>query len=93
MSIKYMHIVDTNPISGDVSKKTLYGPYTSNYWKNATGLSLMLQSISLFPRTARTNVSLRDEKGRFISYKNCQEEIKQVFLNLTPFPVNVVTGV
>ena len=46
-------------------------------------------SITLLPRkTARTHVTLRDSKGKFISYRDARinSEIKSAMESLMPFP-------
>jgi hypothetical protein len=46
------------------------------------------EMILMFKDTARTNVMLRDSKGRFVSYKNSkvQEDIQAAVDLLIPFP-------
>ncbi|AHI60831.1 hypothetical protein CH16_gp054 [Escherichia phage KBNP1711] len=46
------------------------------------------ENILMFKETARTNVMLRDSKGRFVSYKNpkVQEDIQAAVDLLIPFP-------
>lgn len=45
------------------------------------------EQIRLFPRTARTNVMIRDCNGRFVSYKNVPELFDAV-LSRKPFPTS-----
>lgn len=46
------------------------------------------EGILLFPdSTARTNIMLRDEKGRFMSYRDAPTKIKNAVESLIPFPV------
>lgn len=46
------------------------------------------ETILMFKTTARTNVMLRDIKGRFVSYKNSrvQDDIQAAVDLLIPFP-------
>lgn len=48
---------------------------------------MWVQQITLFPRTARTNVIIRDCNGRFVSYKNVPELFDAV-LSRKPFPTS-----
>lgn len=45
-----------------------------------------VEAITLMGNTARTNVMIRDAKGKFISYRNAQTEIKNAVESLNPFP-------
>lgn len=57
--------------------------------KYAVGIDAIPTSITLLPhKTARTNVMLRDSKGKFISYRDSRinNEIKSAMEFLMPFP-------
>lgn len=66
----------------------------SDRYDNGTGQTFNLklasshEHILMSSRTARTNVMLRDSKGRFVSYKNpkVQEDIQAAVDLLIPFP-------
>uniref|UniRef100_A0AAU6NUE5 Uncharacterized protein n=1 Tax=Escherichia phage 1-6bf TaxID=3117708 RepID=A0AAU6NUE5_9CAUD len=55
----------------------------------SVGIDTIPTSITLLPHlTARTNVMLRDTKGKFISYRDSRinNEIKSAMESLVPFP-------
>ena len=55
----------------------------------SVGIDRIPTSITLLPHlTARTNVMLRDTKGKFISYRDSRinNEIKSAMESLMPFP-------
>lgn len=55
----------------------------------SVGIDTIPTSITLLPhKTARTNVMLRDSKGKFISYRDARinNEIKSAMEFLMPFP-------
>ncbi|AIF71806.1 hypothetical protein SU10_053 [Escherichia phage vB_EcoP_SU10] len=57
--------------------------------KYAVGVDAIPTSVTLLPhKTARTNVMLRDSKGKFISYRDSRinNEIKSAVEFLMPFP-------
>ncbi|WBF04973.1 hypothetical protein [Escherichia phage vB_EcoP_YF01] len=57
--------------------------------KYAVGIDAIPTSVTLLPhKTARTNVMLRDSKGKFISYRDSRinNEIKSAVEFLMPFP-------
>ncbi|WYA78372.1 hypothetical protein [Escherichia phage EC.W2-6] len=57
--------------------------------KYAVGIDAIPNSVTLLPhKTARTNVMLRDSKGKFISYRDSRinNEIKSAVEFLMPFP-------
>lgn len=57
--------------------------------KYAVGIDTIPTSVTLLPhKTARTNVMLRDSKGKFISYRDSRinNEIKSAVEFLMPFP-------
>lgn len=57
--------------------------------KFSVGIDTIPTSITLLPHvTARTNVMLRDSKGKFISYRDerINNEIKSAVAFLMPFP-------
>lgn len=49
-----------------------------------------VEAITLIGRTARTNVMIRDSKGRFVSYKNAEERIRDAVASLKAFPEALV---
>lgn len=47
------------------------------------GMSEDGQEVDLLP-TVRANVSIRDSKGRFVSFRNCENIIKQAVERVRP---------
>lgn len=52
------------------------------------GLEELGTSMRLLPKTARTNVMLKDESGKFVSFRDSSvpHEIRQAMIAMRPFP-------
>lgn len=61
---------------------------TTNYNPDEDGYQYLIEGITLFEHTARTNIMIRGAGGRFISYKDegVTVEIRNAVASLKPFP-------
>ena len=76
------HITD---VHADLTTNTFYYPvYTMGGIDDYKGV---LEGITLFTKTARTNVCFKGADGKFVSYHNLQSQaVRNAMEALKPFP-------
>lgn len=88
MPIENIHSVSVVDVlaRGDGSLETKTWKYDIQSFHHDDTVNIYVQGILLMKhKTARTNVLIRDNKGRFVSYKDVPD-LTETVASLAPFP-------